>query len=115
MNLSLAANYDLDLVPESARIHDDSRGFGNRQSTVDRVEHPGSILLGLHPGDITAGPQVSLGRPQMQLCRPLAVSLCGPPERIADRMGAWRDAGAGTLICGVDDIETVRMLADLGV
>lgn len=41
------------------------------------------------------------------------VALCGPPERIADRLAAWRDAGVTTLIIATDRRETVRLMADL--
>lgn len=41
------------------------------------------------------------------------VALCGPRERIAERLALWRDAGVTTLICGVPDIATLRTLAEL--
>jgi hypothetical protein len=43
------------------------------------------------------------------------VSLCGPKERIKERLSAWRDSGATTLICGVRDVATMRALAELAM
>lgn len=41
------------------------------------------------------------------------VSLCGPKERIKERLHAYRDAGATTLICGMYSMETLRTMAEL--
>ena len=41
------------------------------------------------------------------------VALCGPKERIADRLAAWRDCGITTLICGTSNIEALRVMAEL--
>jgi F420-dependent oxidoreductase-like protein len=41
------------------------------------------------------------------------VALCGPRERIADRLDLWRRSGVTTLICGTSKIETVRTMAEL--
>ncbi len=41
------------------------------------------------------------------------VALCGPRERIAERLEAWRACGVSTLICITKDIDTVRVMADL--
>jgi F420-dependent oxidoreductase-like protein len=41
------------------------------------------------------------------------VALCGPPERIKERLELWRAAGTTTLICATDDLETVRTMAEL--
>jgi F420-dependent oxidoreductase-like protein len=41
------------------------------------------------------------------------VALCGPRERIADRLAAWKECGITTLICGASDIETLRVMAEL--
>ncbi len=43
------------------------------------------------------------------------VSLCGPRERIAERLGAWRNCGIMTLICGTSSLETVRTMAELAL
>ncbi len=40
------------------------------------------------------------------------VALVGPPERIRDRMAAWREAGVTTLIATTLQIDAVRALAD---
>ena len=40
------------------------------------------------------------------------VSLVGPPERIRDRMAAWREAGVTTLIATTLQPEALRALAD---
>jgi len=42
------------------------------------------------------------------------VSLVGPPARIRDRLGAWREAGVTTLICGTRQVEAMRTLAEAG-
>ncbi len=41
------------------------------------------------------------------------VALCGPRSRISERIEAWKDAGVTTLICGVEDLETLRVMAEL--
>jgi alkanesulfonate monooxygenase SsuD/methylene tetrahydromethanopterin reductase-like flavin-dependent oxidoreductase (luciferase family) len=41
------------------------------------------------------------------------VALCGPKERIAERLAAWRDSGVTTLICITSDLQTVRTMAEL--
>ncbi len=41
------------------------------------------------------------------------VSLCGPRERIAERLAAWRSSGVTTFICGTSSIDVVRMMAEL--
>ena len=38
------------------------------------------------------------------------VSLVGPPARIRDRLGAWRESGVTTLICGTRQVEAMRTL-----
>ena len=40
------------------------------------------------------------------------VSLVGPPARIRDRLGAWRESGATTLICGTRQAEAMRTLVE---
>ncbi len=41
------------------------------------------------------------------------VALCGPRERIAERLAAWKDCGITTMICGTSDINVVRTMAEL--
>jgi F420-dependent oxidoreductase-like protein len=41
------------------------------------------------------------------------VALCGPPERIRDRLSAWRKAGLTTLICATSQPEAIRLMAEL--
>jgi F420-dependent oxidoreductase-like protein len=41
------------------------------------------------------------------------IALCGPRERIKDQLGAWRDAGVTTLICGANSIEAIRTMGEL--
>jgi F420-dependent oxidoreductase-like protein len=41
------------------------------------------------------------------------VALCGPKERIKDRLAAWKESGIKTLICGATNLETVRTMAEL--
>jgi F420-dependent oxidoreductase-like protein len=42
-----------------------------------------------------------------------ALHLVGPPERIRDRFAAWKSLPIGTLIVGAQQIEAVRLLAEL--
>jgi F420-dependent oxidoreductase-like protein len=42
-----------------------------------------------------------------------ALHLVGPPERIRERFAAWRGLPIGTLIVGTQQIEAVRLLAEL--
>jgi len=42
-------------------------------------------------------------------------ALCGPPERIGERIEAWRAAGVTTLICGTGHPDVVRMMAKLAL
>src|SRR6266545_511143 len=39
------------------------------------------------------------------------VSLVGPKERIADRLGAWRDSGATSLLLHTRDVSSLRVMA----
>ena len=41
------------------------------------------------------------------------VALCGPRERVAERLAAWKSSGVGTLICGTWDVDTLRTMAEL--
>jgi alkanesulfonate monooxygenase SsuD/methylene tetrahydromethanopterin reductase-like flavin-dependent oxidoreductase (luciferase family) len=41
------------------------------------------------------------------------VALCGPRERIAERLAAWRGAGVTTLICSASNLDTLRLMAEL--
>jgi F420-dependent oxidoreductase-like protein len=41
------------------------------------------------------------------------VALCGPKERIAERLSVWKEAGVTTLLCGVRDAATLRTMAEL--
>ena len=43
------------------------------------------------------------------------VALCGPRERIAERLAAWKECGITTLICGVSDINALRVMAELAL
>jgi F420-dependent oxidoreductase-like protein len=43
------------------------------------------------------------------------LALVGPRERIADRLAAWRESGATTLLVSTRDQETVRALAELAL
>jgi F420-dependent oxidoreductase-like protein len=42
-------------------------------------------------------------------------ALVGPRERIADRLDAWREAGATTLLCSTPQVEALRALAELAL
>jgi len=41
------------------------------------------------------------------------VSLCGPRERIAERLAAWKEAGVGTLLCAIQDRATLEAMAEI--
>jgi F420-dependent oxidoreductase-like protein len=43
------------------------------------------------------------------------IALCGPRERIKDRLAAWREAGVTTLICGANSLEATRAMAELAL
>ena len=40
------------------------------------------------------------------------VALVGPPARIRDRLGAWKESGVTTLIAGLRQVEALRTLAE---
>ena len=56
-------------------------------------------------------------RPEAEAAVPDAlvdeVALCGPAERIRDRLALWREAGVTTLICGTGQAEAIRLMAEL--
>ena len=41
------------------------------------------------------------------------VALCGPRERIAERLAAWKTCGITTMICGTSDINAIRAMAEM--
>lgn len=41
------------------------------------------------------------------------VALCGPRDRIKERLSRWTGAGVTTLICGVGQVEALRTMAEL--
>lgn len=43
------------------------------------------------------------------------VALCGPRERIAERLAAWKTCGITTMICGTSDIGALRTMAELAL
>jgi F420-dependent oxidoreductase-like protein len=43
------------------------------------------------------------------------VALCGPRERIGERLEIWRKSGITTLICGASSIEALRVMAELAL
>jgi F420-dependent oxidoreductase-like protein len=43
------------------------------------------------------------------------VALCGPRERIAERLSRWKGCGVTTLICGVGQPEALRIMAELAL
>ncbi len=43
------------------------------------------------------------------------VALCGPRERIAERLAAWKTCGITTMICGASDINALRMMAEVAL
>ena len=40
------------------------------------------------------------------------ISLVGPPERIRDRLQAWKESPVTTLLAGTSDVEALRVLAE---
>jgi F420-dependent oxidoreductase-like protein len=40
------------------------------------------------------------------------VALCGPRERISERIGAWREAGVTTIICAASNLDSIRAMAE---
>lgn len=43
------------------------------------------------------------------------VALCGPPDRIADRLDAWRESSVGTIILSGADVASIRCIAELAL
>jgi F420-dependent oxidoreductase-like protein len=41
------------------------------------------------------------------------VALCGPKERIAERIAIWKEAGVTTLLCGLEDPAALPVLAEI--
>jgi F420-dependent oxidoreductase-like protein len=41
------------------------------------------------------------------------VALCGPQERIKERLSRWTASGVTTMICGVGQVEALRTMAEL--
>ena len=41
------------------------------------------------------------------------VALCGPKERIADRLRAWKSADVSTLVCTLSDVPAMRAMAEI--
>ncbi|MEO6026283.1 MAG: LLM class F420-dependent oxidoreductase [Candidatus Binatia bacterium] len=40
------------------------------------------------------------------------VALVGPPERIRERLAAWRESGVTTVVCGTRQIDALRIVAE---
>jgi alkanesulfonate monooxygenase SsuD/methylene tetrahydromethanopterin reductase-like flavin-dependent oxidoreductase (luciferase family) len=43
------------------------------------------------------------------------VALCGPKERIRERLEAWKKSGVTTMICGVGQADALRLMAELAL
>jgi alkanesulfonate monooxygenase SsuD/methylene tetrahydromethanopterin reductase-like flavin-dependent oxidoreductase (luciferase family) len=43
------------------------------------------------------------------------LALVGPPERIRDRLDAWRESGVTTLLAHTRDLGSLRALAELAL
>jgi alkanesulfonate monooxygenase SsuD/methylene tetrahydromethanopterin reductase-like flavin-dependent oxidoreductase (luciferase family) len=41
------------------------------------------------------------------------VALCGPKERVRERLEAWKKSGVTTMICGVGQADALRLMAEL--
>ena len=56
-------------------------------------------------------------RPEAEAAVPDALvdefALCGPADRIRDRLALWREAGVTTLICATGQAEAIRLMAEL--
>ena len=43
------------------------------------------------------------------------IALCGPKERIRERLEVWKTSGITTLICGAKSPEALRLMAELAL
>jgi hypothetical protein len=43
------------------------------------------------------------------------VALCGPKERIRERLPRWKSSGITTLICGAVQPEALELMAELAL
>src|SRR5262249_26595813 len=43
------------------------------------------------------------------------VWLCGPQQRIKDRLSRWTASGVTTMICGAGQVEALRTMAELAL
>jgi hypothetical protein len=43
------------------------------------------------------------------------IALCGPKERIRERLEDWKSSGITTLICGAKSPEALRLMAELAL
>ena len=41
------------------------------------------------------------------------IALCGPRERIEERLSRWTASGVTTMICGMGQVEALRTMAEL--
>ena len=41
------------------------------------------------------------------------VALCGPRERIRERLAEWTSSGVSTMMVGTNDPDTLRTMAEL--
>jgi F420-dependent oxidoreductase-like protein len=73
-------------------------GYENEAATIQEL-----FLCGKRKAAIAAVPDALVDE----------VSLCGPKERIAERLEAWKEADVTTLICGITDPETARTMAGI--
>ena len=67
------------------------------------AEDPGAVLRGPRDEAIAAVPDEFAD----------AISLCGPPERIRDRLAAWDESPVSTLLVYSPGVEGLRTIAEL--
>jgi F420-dependent oxidoreductase-like protein len=73
-------------------------GYGDAADEVQR-----RFLAGDRAGAVSAVPDELIDD----------VALCGPRERVDELLTAWRESPVTTLILDTDDVETLRVMADL--
>jgi len=73
-------------------------GYGQAADEIQRL-----ALEGHHRAAMAAVPDALIDE----------VCLIGSREAIADRIEAWKESGVTTLVAGVEDVDTLRVLAEL--
>ena len=87
-----------------------------RQELLQRPRLPLRLRGGREedPGPLPRREEGRGRRPRSRTSSPTRSSLVGPPERIRDRLAAWRESGVTTMICGLRQLEVLRTLTEAG-